>query len=67
MANKLTALQERFKNNILKGMNQTDAYLAAGYKCSWAAARRNAARLMTKDDIFQAIKKVQEKVLPRVA
>ncbi len=51
----LTPLQERFKNNILKGMNQTDAYLAAGYKCTRSAARRNAARLMTNADILTAI------------
>lgn len=57
---KLTALQERFKNNVLKGMNQTDAYLAAGYKCSRSAARRNAARLMTNADILAAIKRALE-------
>jgi phage terminase small subunit len=59
---KLTPLQKRFKNNILSGMNQTDAYLAAGYKCTRSAARRNAARLMmTNADIRNAIEKAQKK------
>jgi phage terminase small subunit len=59
---KLTPLQKRFKNNILKGMNQTDAYLAAGYKCTRSAARRNAARLMmTNADIRNGIKEAQKK------
>jgi phage terminase small subunit len=40
-------------------MNQTDAYLAAGYKCSRSAARRAAARLLTNVDIKSAIEKVQ--------
>jgi phage terminase small subunit len=52
---KLTHLQERFKNFLLEGMTQTDAYLAAGYKCSRSAARRNAARLMTNADILTEI------------
>lgn len=57
----LTPLQERFVNNILKGMNQTDAYLAAGYKCTRSAARRNAARLMTNADIKTAIEHRRQK------
>jgi phage terminase small subunit len=58
---KLTHFQENFKNNILKGMNQTDAYLAAGYKCSRSAARRNASRLMANADILVAIEESQNK------
>jgi len=57
----LTNLQERFVNNILKGLNQTDAYLKAGYKTTKSAARRNSARLMTKDDIQSAVREVQDK------
>lgn len=30
----LTKQQEAFALNLLKGMNQTDAYKAAGYKCA---------------------------------
>ncbi len=56
----LTAQQKMFAYNILEGMNQTDAYLAAGYKCTRSVARRNAARLMlTNADIKTAIEKVQ--------
>jgi phage terminase small subunit len=58
---KLTHLQEKFKNNILQGMNQTDAYLAAGYKCSRSTARRNAARLMTYADILVSIEEGRRK------
>jgi phage terminase small subunit len=48
-----------FVYNILEGMNQTDAYLAAGYKCTRSAARRAAARLLTKVDVRSAIDRVQ--------
>ncbi len=58
---KLTNLQQRFTNNILKGLNQTDAYLKAGYKCSRAAARANAARLITNDNIKKVVEAGQEK------
>ena len=58
---KLSNLQERFKNNILEGMNQTDAYLAAGYKCSRQAANANAVRLIANDSIQKAIKDAREK------
>lgn len=58
---KLTNLQQRFVNNILKGMNQTDAYLEAGYKCTRSAARRAAARLLTNVDIKNGIEKAQKK------
>jgi phage terminase small subunit len=61
----LTAQQKMFVYNILEGMNQTDAYLSAGYRCTRSAARRNAARLMTKDDIQDAIKKAQGRAAER--
>jgi phage terminase small subunit len=57
---KLTAQQEKFVNNLLEGMSQTDAYLSAGYKCTRSAARRAAARLLTNVDVSEAIKKAQE-------
>ncbi|MEJ2102927.1 MAG: terminase small subunit, partial [Desulfobacterales bacterium] len=55
----LTIQQKMFVYNILEGMNQTDAYLNAGYKCSRSAARRNAARLMTNADIKEKIENIQ--------
>jgi phage terminase small subunit len=55
----LTAQQKMFVYNILEGLNQTDAYLAAGYKCTRSAARRAAARLLTNVDVQSAIKKAQ--------
>ena len=59
---KLTHLQEKFKNNILKGMNQVDAYQAAGYKCSKSQARKHASRLVrTNEDIRKAIEEAQKK------
>lgn len=56
---RLTAQQKMFFYNILEGMNQTDAYLNAGYKCSRSAARRAAARLLTNVDVQNALKKAQ--------
>ncbi len=58
---KLTHLQERFKNNILKGMDGTAAYIAAGYKTKGAGARVNASKLLTKTNIKAAIKEGQKK------
>jgi phage terminase small subunit len=57
----LTTQQKMFVSNILEGMNQTDAYLNAGYKCPRSVARRNAARLMTNADILEKIKGVQRR------
>jgi phage terminase small subunit len=55
----LTTQQKMFVYGVPEGMNQTDAYLSAGYKCSKSAARRNAARLMTNADIKSTIERVQ--------
>lgn len=52
---KMTARQVRFVEEYLVDLNATAAYQRAGYKSSEEAARRNAARLLTKDDISQAI------------
>ena len=43
---KLTYLQERFKNNILSGMDGKTAYFEAGYRARGAAAEVNASRLL---------------------
>jgi phage terminase small subunit len=58
---KITHLQQNFVNNILSGLNQTDAYMAAGYKCSRSAARSNAVRLMLSNAIRSEIEKGQKK------
>ena len=63
---KPTHLQQRFINNILIGMNKTDAYLSAGYKCSRPAARANAVRLITNDSIRKEIEKAQKKAAEKV-
>lgn len=48
----------------MDGMNQTDAYMAAYPTCkSEAAARANASRLLTKDNISNKMKRLQEKVV----
>ena len=51
----LTPKQHRFVEEYLVDLNATQAYLRAGYKASEEAARRNAARLLTKADIQAAI------------
>lgn len=52
---KLTNLQERFKNNILKGMNGKDAYIKAGYKARGAAAEVNASRMLRNAKVRRAV------------
>jgi hypothetical protein len=42
---------ERFAQEIAKGKNGTDAYLAAGYALARDAAARNAYRLRSREDI----------------
>jgi phage terminase small subunit len=61
MSKKLTALQERFKNNILKGMDGKAAYISAGYKARGAAAEVNASRLLRNAKVKAAIDKAQKK------
>ena len=51
----LTPKQHRFVEEYLVDLNATQAYLRAGYKAIEEAARRNAARLLTKADIQAAI------------
>ena len=57
---KLNARQERFCEFVASGMNQQDAYIQAGFRTTKEAARRNAARLMTKDDVKARIKDLQQ-------
>jgi phage terminase small subunit len=42
---------ERFAQEIAKGKNGADAYLAAGYALARDAAYRNAYRLRSREDI----------------
>ena len=55
MNRKLTALQQRFVNNLLSGMHQDEAYVVAGYRAKEAAARVNASRLLTNANIKAAV------------
>ena len=57
--NKLTHLQERFKNNILLGMDGKAAYVAAGYKARSSSAEVNASRLLRNAKVKAAIEEAQ--------
>ncbi len=45
------ARQEKFAQNVAKGMTATEAYVKAGYKSTGHAAEANGARLMRKDEV----------------
>jgi phage terminase small subunit len=57
---KLTHLQERFKNNILNGMDAKNAYIKAGYKARGAAAESAASRLLRNVKVAAVIEKAQK-------
>ena len=59
---KLSNLQQRFVNNILKGMDGKAAYVKAGYKARGAAAEVNASRLLRNAKVEAAIEKAQKRV-----
>jgi phage terminase small subunit len=60
---KLSAQQEAFALNIIAGMNQTDAYKAAGYKCSDDnVAAVGASNLIRNAKVALRIKVLQEEV-----
>ncbi len=61
MEQKLTPLQERFKNNILSGMTAKDAYIKAGYKARGAAAEVNASRLLRNAKMKPILKEAQKR------
>lgn len=44
---------EKFAMGLASGMNYTQAYLNAGYKCTEETARRRGSSLMTNNDILQ--------------
>lgn len=59
---KLSQQQERFARNIIEGMNQTDAYKAAGYKCANDnVAAVNASNLIRNPKIAAAIEQGRQK------
>lgn len=55
MAKKLQPKQQAFVDQYLVDLNGTQAYLRAGYKCSVAAARVNAAKLLANANIQAAV------------
>jgi hypothetical protein len=55
----LSAKHLDFCQNVAAGYSQTEAYIKAGYAPH--AARKNASRLMTKDDITSEIERLQAK------
>jgi hypothetical protein len=58
---------ERFAQEIARGQNGTDAYLAAGYALARDAAARNAYRLRSREDIKTRIDELAGKKRGRVA
>jgi hypothetical protein len=59
---KLTAYQLKFVQNVLSGMNQTDAYRGAGYDTSRSSDKtvlENASRLFANPKVSARIKAVQ--------
>lgn len=63
---KLSPTQQRFVAEYLIDGNATQAYIRAGYKATEGAARRNAARLLTKADIRAALDIGMAKTLGRL-
>src|SRR6266705_1225512 len=58
---------ERFAQEIAKGKNGADAYLAAGYALARAPASRNAYRLRTRQDVAARIDELSAKARGRIA
>ena len=54
---------EAFAQNIAKGMNNSKAYVEAGY--SKVGANANAARLIANDSILQRVDELREQVEKR--
>ena len=59
----LSEQQERFCRAIVEGMNQTDAYKAAGYKCKDDnVAKVNASRLLTNANVCERIAELRKPI-----
>ena len=54
-AAQLTPREALFVLKVLELDNQTEAYLRAGYRCTRATARANAARVLTKASVQRAL------------
>lgn len=54
--NTLTPQQQKFIDNLLSGMNQTDAYEQAGYKANGRTATASASRLLSNENIRHEIR-----------
>jgi hypothetical protein len=70
MVTKLTHLQENFAQNIVSGMNQTQAYKAAGY--TWetmlpATLWDTASKLAGNPEVTQRIQELRQPVVAKVA
>jgi phage terminase small subunit len=59
----LTAKQERFCLNLFQGMNQSKAYVEAGYICkNLNTVKSNACRLAKNADILQRLAELKQQV-----
>ena len=56
---KLSEQQEKFCRNIIEGMNQYEAYIAAGYSDT-DSAHANASRLISNDKIASRIAELRK-------
>jgi len=59
---KLSPKQERFKNNLLKGMDKGKAYEAAGYIARGGIASTNASKLLKNAKFAKAYSEALERV-----
>ncbi len=62
---KLSEQQEKFCRNVVEGMNQSEAYLAAGYKCKPEDARCHASALIAKHNIATRIDALRKQAAER--
>ena len=56
----LTVQQERFCEFIAAGVNQTEAYIKAGYRVSREVAKVNACRMLTKANVEAKIAELRK-------
>jgi len=56
----LTPLQQKFVNNLLKGMDQKNAYIKAGYKARGNSAESKASRLVRNGKVRAVYDKARE-------
>jgi len=67
IVNDLSEQQERFCRYIVEGMNQTDAYKAAGYKGAYKSLKDNAARLIANDSVASRIAELRKPVAAKAS